>query len=337
AWLAILLGMGGGVILFFIYYFLFRQYPNLTLTGYTREVFGKYLGWIIGLLYVVFFIYASARTLRDFGGLMLSSTLPQTPLLAINLSFVLVMCYVLYLGIEVVGRTAEVFIVILFLLGIVGNFLVLVSGHVDLHYLQPFLEDGWKPILTTAFPLATFLPFGEMLVFTFLLPYLNRPELAKTTWLSALILSGLILSYTTSLDIAVLSVKEVERATFPLLSTIGRVELLEFIQRLDAIVVFTFLITVFFKVSIFFYSAVMGMVDLFKLENPQQIILPSGVIVFFLSMSVASNSAEHIEEGFNIANYYLSLPFFLIIPLVMLFITIIRNYFNKRKLKSKVT
>jgi spore germination protein KB len=337
AWLAILLGMCGGIVLFCIYYFLYRQYPNLILTGYARKIFGKHLGWAIGLLYVVFFMYASARTLHDFGGLMLSSTLPETPLLAINLSFVLVMCYVLYLGIEVLGRTAEVFIVILFLFGIVGNFLVLVSGHVDLHHLQPFLEDGWKPILTTAFPLATFLPFGEMLVFTFLLPHLNRPELAKTTWLSALILSGLILSYTTSLDVAVLGVKEVERATFPLLSTIGRVELLEFIQRLDAIVVFTFLITVFFKVSIFFYGAVMGMVDLFKLENPQQIILPSGVIVFFLSMSVASNSAEHIEEGLNIVNFYLSIPFFVIIPLIMLFVTIIRNYFKKGKVKSNVT
>ncbi|MCM3655561.1 GerAB/ArcD/ProY family transporter, partial [Metabacillus litoralis] len=41
AWLAILLGMFGGLILFFIYYFLFRQYPNLPLTGYARKIFGK--------------------------------------------------------------------------------------------------------------------------------------------------------------------------------------------------------------------------------------------------------------------------------------------------------
>ncbi|RAS86273.1 GerAB/ArcD/ProY family transporter [Priestia endophytica] len=337
AWLAILLGMCGGVLLFFIYYFLFRQYPNLTLTGYTKKIFGKYLGWIIGLLYVVFFMYASARTLRDFGDLLLSSTLPKTPLLAINLSFVLVMCYVLYLGIEVLGRTAEVFIVILFFFGIVGNFLVLVSGHVDLHNLQPFLESGWKPILTTTFPLTIFLPFGEMLVFIFLLPYLNRPELAKKVWLSALISSGLILSYTAGINIAVLSVGVVERSTFPLLSTIGKVALFEFIERLDVLVVYTFLITVFFKVSIFFYSAVMGMVDLFKLENLQQIILPSGFIVFFLSMTVASNSAEHIEEGLHLVNYYLSLPFFVIIPLIMLLVTIIRNRFKKGKWKSSVT
>ncbi|WP_299094808.1 GerAB/ArcD/ProY family transporter [uncultured Metabacillus sp.] len=39
AWLAILLGMCGGVVLFFIYYTLLRQYPNLMFTNMR----GKYL------------------------------------------------------------------------------------------------------------------------------------------------------------------------------------------------------------------------------------------------------------------------------------------------------
>jgi spore germination protein KB len=104
-----------------------------------------------------------------------------------------------------------------------------------------------------------------------LLPYLNRPELVKKVWLSSLIVSGLILSYTVSLNIAVLSVEEVERSTFPLLSTIGKVNLMEFLQRLDAIVVFTFLFTMFFKISIYFYGAVIGIVDLFKLTKHQHI------------------------------------------------------------------
>ncbi|WP_332695242.1 GerAB/ArcD/ProY family transporter [Halalkalibacter lacteus] len=330
AWLAILLGMCCGIVLFFIYYFLFRQYPNLPLTGYAKKIFGKYLGWMIGLLYILYFLYMAARLLRDFGDLLLSSTMPETPLLAINILFVLAICYVLSLGIEVLGRTAEVFIVILIFLGLIGNFLILVSGDIDLHNLQPFLEHGWKPIVTTAFPLITTFPFGELLVFTMLLPYLNRPELAKKVWLSALIISGLILSYTACLNIAVLGVEEVERSTFPLLSTIGKINLFEFIQRLDAIVVFTFMITVFLKVSIFFYGVLIGMVDLFKLKNHQQIVLPTGVIIIFLSMVMAANFSEHIEEGLNITVHYLHIPFLIIIPLLMLLVTMIGNRFKKK-------
>ncbi|MGM7719950.1 GerAB/ArcD/ProY family transporter [Metabacillus sp. Hm71] len=329
AWLAILLGMCGGIALFFIYYFLFRQYPNLPLTGYARKIFGKYLGWVIGLLYTVYFMYDASRNLRDFGDLLLSSTLTETPLLALNILMVLTICYVLYLGIEVLGRTAEVLMVILICLGITGNLLVFLSGNVNLHHLQPFLEEGWKPILTTAFPITTLFPFGEMIAFTMLLPYLNRPELSKKVWVTALISSGLILSYTTSLDIAVLGVEQVERATFPLLSTIGKVNLFEFIQRLDALVVFTFLITMFFKISILFYVSVIGMVDLFQLKNHHSILFPSGVILLILSMGIATDFAEHIEEGLKTVMFPLHIPLMLIIPLLMLFITIIRNLFNK--------
>ncbi|MCM2534345.1 spore germination protein [Neobacillus pocheonensis] len=330
AWLSILLGLCGGIALFFMYYFLFRQYPTLPLTGYARKIFGKYIGWMIGLVYTVYFLYAASRNLRDFSDLLLTSTLPATPLLAITILMILAICYVLYLGIEVVGRTAEIFIVILILFGLIGNFLVLVSGGVKFHNLQPILENGWKPILMTSFPLVTYFPFAEMFVFTMILPYLNRPKLAKKVWLSAFISSGLILSYTAALNIAVLGFDEVGRSTFPLLSTIGKVNLMEFLQRLDAIVVFTFLITMFFKITIFFYAAVIGMVDLFKLKNHQQIILPAGVILTFLSMMIASNFAEHIEEGQTITSYYIHIPLHIIIPLFMVVVAMIRNRFKKK-------
>lgn len=330
AWLAILVGMGGGIVLFFVYYTLFRQYPTLPLTGYIRKIFGKYIGWVIGLLYCLFFIYIAARNVRDFGDLLTSSTLPETPLLAINLSLILVMCYVIYLGIEVVGRTAEVFIVILLLLGLGGNFFILVSGDVDFNHIRPFLEHGWKPILTTAFPPIVSFPFGEMIVFTMLLPYLNRPKLIKKVWLSALISSGLILSWTAALNMSVLGLDVMQRSTFPTLATIGKVNLFDFIERLDAIVVFTLLMTVFFKASIFMYGAILGITDLFKVKNRHQLILPIGFILVFLSMTIASSFSEHLEEGFTITLKYLHVPFFIVIPLFMLVISIIRNYVKKK-------
>ncbi len=337
AWLAILLGMCAGIIFFFIYSFLFRQYPNQPFTGFARKIFGKYLGWVIGLLYIIAFLYDATHQIRSFGELLLSSTMTETPLLAIIILFVLTICYVLYLGIEVLGRTAEDFIGILVFLGFIGNFFVFLSGNVDIHNLQSFLENGWKPIVTTTLLETSFFPFSQMVVFLMLLPNLNRPELVKKVWLSALISSGLVLSYTISLNIAVLGVEEVERSTFPLLTTIGKVNLFEFIQRLDAIVVFTMLITVFFKVSIFFYCSLIGIADLFKLKNHQQIILPIGCILIFWSMVLSSNYSEHIEEG-NYSIIYIITPFYIIIPLLMLIVTLIRNRFKKKdRPKSSAT
>ncbi|PFI95372.1 GerAB/ArcD/ProY family transporter [Priestia megaterium] len=328
AWLSILLAMCGGIVLFFIYYFLFRQYPDLLFTGYIREIFGKYIGWIVALLYCLYFLYVCGRNVRELGDLLVSSTLSETPLLAINLTLVLVMCYVIHLGIEVVGRTAEVFFVILLLLGAGGNFFVLVSGDVDFHQIRPFLEHGWKPIFTTAFPHLIIFPFGEMIAFTMLLPYLNRPQLVKRVWLGAVISSGLILSWMFVLNTSVLGIDVMQRSVFPTLTAVGKVNLFDFIERLDAIVVFTLLITVFFKASIYLYAAVIGIADLFKLNNYHQILLPIGTVVIFLSLSMASSFSEHTKEGF-LFNSLAVIPF-IILPVLLLLVSIIRKHFKKK-------
>lgn len=328
AWLAILLALCGGIVLFYIFHFLYRQYPNLLFTGYIREIFGKYLGWIVGLLYCLHFLYICGRNVRELGDLLVSSTLSETPLLAINLTLVLVICYVIHLGIEVVGRTAEVFMVVLLLLGAAGNFFVLVSGDVDFHQIRPFLERGWKPIFTTAFPHLLIFPFGEMIAFTMLLPYLNRPQLAKRAWLAAMISSGMILSWTVLLNTSVLGIDVMQRSVFPTLTAVGKVNLFDFIERLDAIVVFTLLITVFFKASIYLYAAVLGIADLFKLKTYRQLLLPIGTIVIFLSLTMASSFSEQGEEGF--LNHYLSLALLIVVPMLMLVVSVVRNHFTRK-------
>ncbi|WP_066299806.1 GerAB/ArcD/ProY family transporter [Bacillus sp. FJAT-29937] len=329
AWLAILVGLCGAIALFFIYYFIFRQYPNLLFTGVLRKIFGKYLGWMIGLLYVVLFIYDAARSLRNFGDLLLSSTMPKTPLLVLNILMILSVSYVLFLGIEVLARTAEVFIVVLIVIGLAGNLLILVSGNFTLPNLLPILENGWKPILKTAFPLTTVYPFAELIVFAMIIPSLNRPQSVKKVWLFALISSGLVLSWTTAIKIGVLGIEQAENATFPLLSTIAKVNLFDFIQRIDVLVVYTNLITMFFKLSIFYYFVVVGTTDLFKVKNQQQIILPMAVLITFLSMIMASDYSEHLYEGVTITTRYLYIPFLVILPLLMFAVSMIRKLFNK--------
>jgi spore germination protein KB len=159
----------------------------------------------------------------------------------------------------------------------------------------------------------------------------------KKVWLFALISGGLILCWTSSLNIAVLGIKEVEKSTFTLLLTVRKVNLFEFIQRLDVIVVFTLLITVFFKASIFFYGSLIGIVDLFKLKNHQQIILPIAFILIFLSMTIASSYSEHLEEGIYSVRY-ITVYFHVVIPVLMVLVNLIRRRFKeKAKLKSNVT
>jgi spore germination protein KB len=66
-----------------------------------------------------------------------------------------------------------------------------------------------------------FFPFGEMITSTMLLSYLNRPKLVKGVWLSAIVLSSLLISWTAILNITVFDVNVVERSVFPTLLAKG--------------------------------------------------------------------------------------------------------------------
>ena len=65
AWISILLGMVGGLPLLIIYDYLNRQYPISLLTEYCIKILGKYIGTIVGIIYILFFMYGAARDTRD--------------------------------------------------------------------------------------------------------------------------------------------------------------------------------------------------------------------------------------------------------------------------------
>jgi spore germination protein KB len=329
AWIAILIGMLGGMILFCIYYYLFRQYPKLPLTSYIPKVFGKIIGYPVAIFYILYFIYIASRVLRDLGSLLVISTLTQTPLWVINLMVIFIIAYANYLGIETLARTGEIFYFFFMFCLILSSFFIFSSGLVNPENLLPILENGWKPVFTTAFPLTFSFPFGEMIVFTILMPYLNRPQLNLKTGLFAMLITGIILSYTSIVNITVLGTQKMETSMFPLLETVSKVNIGDFLQRLDAIVISTLVIGCFIKISIFTYAAVIGTADLLKKRKNPAIVYVVCLVTLAASLLNAENIQEHIYIGLKIVPVYLHLPFQTGIPLLLLIVVWIR-----KKLKS---
>jgi spore germination protein KB len=326
AWLAILLGLALGLVLFGVYVSLYRLYPELPFTAYAREILGKLIGLPIGLLYVVFFIYGAARNLRDGADLLISSVLDQTPLMAVSAIMILTAGYVLHKGIEVLARTAQIYFAVLIALGVLSNFLIVVSGLIDINRLLPVLEKGWGPVIRTALTQAFEFPFSEMICFTMLFPYLNRPKEGIKLGVFTLLAGGLVLSFSTAMNIAVLGVDIAGRATFPLLTTISLVNIREFIQRLDVLVVITLIIGDFFKVAVFYYAAVVGATDVCRIKDHRRLVYPFGLIILFLSVIIAGNFSEHIEEG-NFALKTVFVVFGVILPILLWAAAYVRKAF----------
>lgn len=328
AWLAILLGMIGGGGIFLMYDRLFRFYPDILLTEYVQKIIGKTLGRILAFFYLLYFAYIAARVMRDFGVMLVTFAYPDTPLFIINALLTIVVVYTVHKGVEVLARSGELLFVLIFIVAIVGFILVLASGLIDPGNLKPVLEERISSVLKVTLTETLYFPFGETVVFAMLLPYLNHPFKARKIGLLAIGLSGVILASVMAINISVLGVSLTSRSQFPLLTTIQMIQVAEFLERLDIFFMLTLVVAGFFKISILLYAVVTGTANLFQIENPSRLAYPIGLVILILSVTIASNFAEHLQEGLQLVPVFLHIPFQIVIPL---FLLILAFFKTKRK------
>jgi spore germination protein KB len=325
AWLAILFGMFGGLFLFWINYRLFLYYPELTPPEYMQKLLGKILGTILAFCYIILFMYSAARVLRDFGEMLLTFAYLETPLFIVNALLMLVIIYAVSKGIEVVARTGELFFVFIYFLAISGFVLIVFSGLIDINNLKPILEEGIFPVAKVVFTQTLFFPFGEAIVFSMIFPYVKKRKTAKKVGLFAIGLSGINLAITMAINIGVLGVDLTARSQFPLLSTIQSIQVAEFLERLDVFFMISLVICIYFKVSIYFYAALASTAVIFKVKAPSGLAYPLGMVVLFMSVTIASSYAEHLKEGLEFVTHYMHPFFFVFIPLLLLGIAYLKN------------
>ena len=331
AWIGLLIATALGVLLFFIYYHLFKLYPDLPLTSYLQEIAGKWIGRVLGYLYILYFTYLAARVLRDFGELLTSTIYTNTPLFVLMTITMITCAYAIQKGFEVIARFGELLFVVVYILAIVGFTLIIISKLIHLEYLRPILENGWIPIIKTVLKGTITFPFGEMVVFTVLLPYLNQQKKVKQVCIWGIVLSGINLTIAAAINIATLGIDLFIRSPYPLLSTISKIQLANFIERLDVLFMVYLMIGGFIKTTIFYYAAVIGTADLFHFKDYRKISFPIGVIVLVSSMMIAANYTEHINEGQKIVPIYLHWPMQIIIPSLLLAIGQIRKHSKQTK------
>ena len=331
AWIAILISTIGGVFLFFVYYRLYKFYPQLTPSEYMEKLLGKFFGKILAFAYILFFVYISARVLRDFGEMLLSFAYVDTPLFIVNTLFILVIIYAIQKGIEVIARTGELFFNLLYLLAVIGFILIVSSGLIDLNQLKPFLEQGWTTVFKVVVTETLYVPFGEAFVFSVILPYIKDTKKIKYAGIAGIVLSGINLSLVMAINISVLGIDLATRSQFPLLTTVQSIQIAEFLERLDVFFMVSMVIGIFFKASIYFYAAVSGTTILFKFKEPSKLVYPIGLVILFMSITIANSYSEHLTEGLDLTTRYLH-PFFLVLaPVFLLAIAYMKNRKRKKK------
>lgn len=324
AWIVILLALLIGLGYVWVYTELYNAFPDKNYAEMIIIILGKKLGIILALLYVLDCLWSGARNAREFGELIVMNALPQTPLGVIIFIFISVSIYALFKGIEVLARASEVVMPILFLF-IVGLYiLAFISGIMDFNKLQPVLGSGFKPVLKIL-PSVVMFPYGEIFVFLMYWKYANDKKTVGSAATEAILISGILLCFTSIMNISVLGAKYMSIATVPLLETIRLINIGAVITNLDAIGIVIMFFGGFFKMTIYLNAVVQILITVFKIKNNKLVLILFGAFLIWFSIAFEPSYAYHRWMYPFDANYF-AIIYTNVFPLLLLII-----YWIKKK------
>ncbi|PWA12237.1 spore gernimation protein [Pueribacillus theae] len=286
AWIAGIVGLVFSIFIVILYTRLFSLFPNFTLVELAEHLLGRWIGKLISLLFIGFFVILTALILRNIGDFLTIQIMPETPIVAILILFIFVSLIGVRHGLEVLSRAAEIFlpwvVIQLFI------FVLFLIPQIEFSRIEPIFEYGFKPIMSGALPFIS-IPFSELVVFLMILPYLNEKKNAGKSLLIGATMGGIVLILITILAIFVLGADITARNTYPTYLLGKKISIANYLERIEVIVAIIWFLTIFFKLSICFYASVLGMAQTFKLSDYRSLLSPISIILVILSLILAPN------------------------------------------------
>ncbi len=327
AWISALVTLVGSEIFVLLISLLDTRFPELSLIEYSQKLLGPWIGRLLGLVFLWLFLQLSVVNIRIYGEVLVTNFLPTTPMFFVIGAMVLASAICIYQGIEILGRAADLLFFLLILM-ILAEILIPIP-EMNTHNLQPVLVRGWQPVLRGALtPVALILQIWTL---GMLSPRSLAPEEIVRTALTSTGISLLTLVIVTIITISVLGPFEGARSTFPLLSLTRSVQLSEFLQRMEVLVIFSWGFGLFVSISAFLYSGAKGICQWLGLEEYRPLIWPMSVIWVFLSV----HGFEDIFALYSFLSPEIFAPYgFLLLmgPLILLWSAYgIRAIFKRRK------
>lgn len=329
AWLAVLVAMLFGFTLIWVYTELQKFFPDKNLAEISITLLGKFFGSLLALFYAFYFIHIATLNINEFSNIIVLTFLPNTPLVVVESIFMLTAFYFLFLGFEVVGRTSEIALpaVLFFLLS--TYILVILSGQANFKELTPVLGNGVINVINAAFPQIINFPFGEMVLFLMYWNYADSKQLIRKISTLAVAASGLLLSFSLVIIVSTLGVNYADVSTIPFLEVLKLINVGDVLTNLDSLGIVIICIGGIYKMTLFFYGAVLALSAVFKIKETRILVIPVGIIIVWMSIVTLPSFVFQRWFGQNITTPYIHIPFQIIFPLLLLLICVVKKKLRK--------
>ncbi|ACT01723.1 GerAB/ArcD/ProY family transporter [Paenibacillus sp. JDR-2] len=319
AWIASLISLIINAGMVILYIALCRLYPGQTLFEILESVFGKWLGKGITLLYLFYFLVLSGTLLGNLGFFLTSEMMPETPIEAIEMLFLFAAVMSARLGVVVLARVSELLFPWVFFLYLI--LILSLTPQIQWEHIQPVLEEGMMPALKAGGHNSM---FQELVVLMMFYPLINTNKGSWKPYLTGSLAGNLALFLIVLLSILVLGIEQTENSTFPAFELAKDINVGNFFQRVEGILITIWILTFFIKISLLFHSTLSGLRTVFGMKDPSHLILPLAVIFIIIAWNTYINTVyvgEIIQKVWGKASSF----YLIIVPVLLLGLGFVRQ------------
>lgn len=279
AWLSVLGGWFLDVMLALVYAYMGIRFPGENFVQYSITILGRYLGFMVGIIFPLFFLLVSAIVLRGLGQVVSIYFLPRTPLEVILVSCFLVSAYISRKGIEVIARMTEVLGPMFFVSMMILCFLVL--PYVHLTRLKPQFDEGVVPFLVGSPLILTF--YGVCIMMAMFIPLCNRPENGFLAKFSAVSMGALLVGLITTFSVGIFGVYEAKNMYSPGLELTRMIHFGNYVERVEIVWLLILVGAAIVAGACLLWAFSLGIAQLTGLKVYQPLIYPGALISLVLS------------------------------------------------------
>lgn len=258
-----------------------RRFRGRTPAEYAPLLLTRPIGWLYVVTLILFLLVITAMAVREFGEVLKTAVLPNTPVEVTIAVLLLAVCHFVRFDVQVFGRVFEVFLPLMVVpLAVIG---LLSLTNARMLYLLPLLGHGWRGVLHGA--LLASVGYVAIIIGPFLLPSLNRPRQAVTAGLWGIGLSLLVYLLTVTATLPVFGPQEILRLVWPTFDLVKTTTVPGFIlERLESAFIGIWVAAVFTTVAATYYTALLAITQLFRLGDHKVMAIPLVPVLYMTAL-----------------------------------------------------
>jgi len=283
AWVSAIIGVFLGCCVIFLLNMYDKRMGHLPFVTACQLLLGRWVGGVVVAAFVFHAFLISVFMLRYLGDFMTTQILPATPIQAIHIFFIALIVLAVAYGLQTFSHSAEIFFpwLLLFMAIIVASVISMIS----MENIRPILNNGMGSIVGGSLVLVG-IPYMELVLFLIVMPDVNDAKRRRKTFLMAGLVGGLLILLITFLTVSVLGPYLTVRNLYPSFALSKKINIGEFLKRIEALLTITWFLSIFYKMVVAFYATVLGLSQLLKLKRYHSLLLPIAMLTAIYAIVV---------------------------------------------------